>query len=145
MDRGWGRRNIDTGGEIKLLGFAERRSVSSEFLRWAFHSQNAEAYLSFWVNSPRPLEDLLLEPNLPRVDFQASQRGAVQIWPNGKKVADKTDNEANAVAEALRLRSGWNRLLVKLVHTTGPWEFTGHFTASQPGFIAQMDSSLEKP
>jgi beta-galactosidase len=108
-------------------------------------SQNAEAYLSFWVNSPRSLEDLLLEPNLPRVDFQVSQRDAIQIWLNGKKVADKTGNETNAVAEALRLRSGWNHLLVKLAHTTGRWELTAHFAASQPGFIAQMDSSLEKP
>jgi beta-galactosidase len=107
--------------------------------------KNAEAYVSFWVNSPRSLEDLLLEPNLPRVDFHVSQRDAVQIWLNGKKVADKTGKQANVVAEALRLRSGWNHLLVKLAHTTGPWEFTAHFAASQPGFLAQMDSSLEKP
>jgi len=107
--------------------------------------QNAEAYFSFWVSSPRSLEDLLLEPNLPRVNFQVGQQGPVQIWLNGQKVADRTGNETNAVAEALRLRSGWNHLLVKLTHTTEKWEFAAHFTASQPEFIAKMDSSLEKP
>ena len=33
--------------------------------------ENAAVYLSFWVWSPRPLDNLLVEPNLPRLDLLA--------------------------------------------------------------------------
>ena len=49
-------------------------------------TQNAETYMSFWVFSPRPLDDLLIEPNMPVVDLEVAADDAVQVWLNGKMI-----------------------------------------------------------
>ena len=107
--------------------------------------QKAEAYLSFWMHSPRSLEDLLLEPNLPQVDFHLTQGDAVQAWLNDQKILDKQGGDTLTIVSALKLRTGWNHFLMKLTHTNDRWEFAAHLTASQPDFLTQLDSSLEMP
>jgi len=110
---------------------------------------NAVAYLSFWVSSPRSLEDLLTEPNIPIVNMEVAASNAVQVYLNGKLVIDhiRTGNieDGKAKAEALKLRQGWNHFLVKLIQTNGRWQFSGQLTSSQPEFLTQLVSALEKP
>jgi beta-galactosidase len=111
--------------------------------------QNAAALLSFWVHSPRSLEDLLLEPDLPVVNFEVAQNDAVQVWLNDRPILEKLRvgpiEGGKATAAALKLRQGWNHFLIRLSHSGGGWEFTGALTCNQPDFLHQLDSAVERP
>jgi hypothetical protein len=110
---------------------------------------NAVAYLSFWVSSPRSLEDLLTEPNIPIVNMEVAASNAVQVYLNGKMIINNIRNgnidSGKAKAEALKLHQGWNHFLIKLIQTNGRWQFSGQLNCNQPGFLTQLVSALEKP
>lgn len=110
---------------------------------------NAAAYLSFWVSSPRALDDLLIEPNIPVVNLELAADDAAQVWLNGRKVINHIRqgniDGGKAKAEALKLHQGWNHFLIKVIQTDGGWQFSGRFTCNQPEFLAELESALEKP
>lgn len=110
---------------------------------------NAAAYLSFWVSSPRDLSDLLIEPNIPVVNMEVAADDAVQVWLNGKMIINnlRTGNidGGKAKADALKLHQGWNHFLMKVIQLDGEWKFTGRLTCNQPDFLAEMESALAKP
>lgn len=111
--------------------------------------QNAAAYLSFWVSSPRDLTDLLIEPNIPVVGLEVAADDALQVWLNGKEAVRKIRTGplvgGAAKVEALKLRQGWNHLLIKVIQGGGQWQFTGKLTCNQPDFLAELESALERP
>ena len=111
--------------------------------------ENALAYLSFWISSPRPLDNLLLEPNIPLVGLEVAADDAVQVWVNGDLVVQNIRSGpiegGKAKAQALKLHQGWNHLLIKVIQGSGAWQFTGRLTCSQPGFLSKLESALEKP
>jgi Glycosyl hydrolases family 2, sugar binding domain/Glycosyl hydrolases family 2/Glycosyl hydrolases family 2, TIM barrel domain len=107
--------------------------------------RNATAFLSLWISSPYSLENLLLQPDLPLVDFQFVTQGSIEIWLNDAQVPDSQGEAGMTIAKGLKLRAGWNHLLVKLTRSTDRWEFKGSFSSTKPGFLSQMDSSLERP
>jgi beta-galactosidase len=80
----------------------------------------------FWVLSPRSLDDLLSEPNIPVVNLSFA---GGEVWLNDEPVVS---------GRAMRLRQGWNHFIVK-------GGITGRFTCSQPDFLKQLDSSFERP
>lgn len=107
------------------------------------------AYLSFWISSPRSLEDLLLEPNLPTVFFDSSTNGGIQVWLNGEAVLQHTGDGKAAVyntrSKPLKLKQGWNQVIIKLVRINDQWTFNGHLTSNQPEFLKLLASAIEKP
>lgn len=108
--------------------------------------RNAEVYFSFWVASPRSLQDLLLEPNLPQVDFHLRSSGTAEVWLN-EEVQNlvRAENDPSLVVEGMKLRAGWNHILLKLVRTEDRWDFAARFAATDPGFVSKLDSALVKP
>lgn len=106
-------------------------------------------YFSFWVFSPRALDDLLLEPNLPAVTLETAQNDSAQVWLNGKQIISKIRTGpiegGTAASEALKLHQGWNHFLIKLMRNSGGWNFTAKLISTQPDFLLQLDSALEKP
>jgi beta-galactosidase len=106
--------------------------------------QDAVAYLSFWVSSPRALDDLLLEPNIPVVGMEVTADDAAQVWLNDKLIIGEKP-AASGRAEALKLRRGWNHFLIRLIQTGGGWQFSGRLTCNQPDFLGGLESALEKP
>jgi hypothetical protein len=105
-----------------------------------------EVYLSFWVFSPRSLDELLLEPNVPQLNLQLTQRDGIEIWLNDEPqtIADAKGEPGITIA-GLKLRAGWNHFLLKLTQDRGSRQFALRFTSNQPEFLAQLDSALEGP
>jgi len=123
--------------------------VDFKTLPLAGPQDDAMAYLSFWISSPRSLEDLLIEPNMPQVNMEVEADDAVQVWLNGKMIIDNIRvgpiESGKAIAKALKLHQGWNHVLIKVIQGGGNWQFKGRITCSQPAFLDELGSALEKP
>ncbi|MCW3092950.1 MAG: glycoside hydrolase family 2 [Ferruginibacter sp.] len=142
--------NADFGGKRWGLLYNENGLMDFSKVKLDGTGTNAAVYMSFWISSPRALDDLLIEPNIPVVNLEAAADDAFQAWLNGKLVVEKIRNGpiegGKAVAAALKLHQGWNHILIKVLQGTGSWQFSGRLTsANQPDFIAELESALEKP
>ncbi len=107
---------------------------------------NAVVYLSFWVMSSRPLDNLLLEPNVPKLDLKLQTPDAVEVWLNGKSLLQcPASADGTAQVSGLPLQQGWNHFLVRLVHGKGDDKFQAQLICSQPEFLSDLKTSLQKP
>ncbi len=103
---------------------------------------NNVIYLSFWIQCPQPLNEIMADPNVPVVDFKFSAAGGSKIWLNGQEkfVSDKSVN--GAVIEKLTLVKGWNHFLVKIVKSESGWSFAGRLVSKNYVLLAAMNSAL---
>ena len=132
-------------GHIWRPAFKESGVFDITHIGLAGDEKNATAFLSLWIHSPYSLDNLLLQPDLPQVDFQFVTQGSIEIWLNEVQVPDSPGEAGMTIAKGVKLRAGWNHLLLKLTRSTDRWEFKGDFSANKPGFLSQLDSSLERP
>lgn len=112
-------------------------------------SQNAAVYLSFWVWSPRPLDNLLLEPNLPKLDLLIGSDDGCQVWLNSKQIQEDRGTHplvpGSLQCKAMPLQRGWNHFLVKVVQGSGEWQFRADLRSSDPQFLSQLRTSQIGP
>ncbi len=108
-------------------------------------SENSVVYLSFWVQSPRSLDNLLIEPNVPKLDITFESKDAIELFLNGKNVLSHSAGGDNAVVSGLPLQQGWNHFLVRLVHKSGDDTFSAKLSSSDPAFLEALHSALQKP
>ncbi len=108
-------------------------------------SDKPMVYLSFWVQSPRSLDNLLIEPNVPKLDLAFESKDEVELFLNGKSVFAGSAEGGNATASGLPLQQGWNHFLVKLVHANGDDSFSAKLISSDPAFLDALHSALQKP
>src|ERR1039458_1905752 len=125
--------------------FAESGNLNLTQLGLSGSSSHAALYLSFWVSSPRSITDLLLEPNLPQVDVHIAHQGAIQVWLNDELQLSSNEDGRSTTFAGVGLRQSWNHFLVRIAHDEGALQFEAYFSASQPEFVAQLGSALEKP
>ena len=112
-------------------------------------TENAFAYLAVWIKSPQPLNDLLSEPNLPKLAFTYGSDDGCEVWLNGKMLAthERTgplDPEMFS-ENPLLLQLGWNQLVVKVVQLGGDWKFSGRFNCPDTSFISKLEFAAEPP
>jgi hypothetical protein len=107
---------------------------------------DAVAYLSFWVYSPHALSNLLLEPDLPRVDLYLNSDDACQVFLNNKLIKDMTvsnDFPAGRPAiKALPLEKGWNHFIIKTIQKNGKWTLEARFDCDKKAFLQEMKSQI---
>jgi beta-galactosidase len=108
-------------------------------------SDNSVTYLSFWVQSPRSLDNLLIEPNVPKLDLTFESEDAIELFLNGKSALAHAGVGEKAIASGLPLQTGWNHFLVRLVHKTGDDTFSARLTSSDPAFLDALHSALQRP
>ena len=110
---------------------------------------NAAGYLSFWLWSPRPLDDLLLEPDMPKLDLVAGSDDACRIWLNDIMIVDdfamRPLNLGDIECKNLQLKQGWNHFLIKVVQGTGDWQFAAQLRCSDYTFLNQLKAATENP
>lgn len=110
---------------------------------------NGAVYLSFWLYSPRPLDDLLIEPNMPKLDLLIGSDDGFKLWLNGRLL--QSDHNIHSCQpgqfkiEALPLQRSWNHLLIKVTQDTGAWQFSGQLQCDRYEFLLSLKSALEKP
>lgn len=68
--------------------------------------------LVLYVYSPRPLDDLLIEPNVPKLELDIKARNAA-LKVGDKQIQVKQDND-NARFYELPLKQGWNKLTITI-------------------------------
>jgi beta-galactosidase len=111
--------------------------------------ENAFAYLAVWIKSPKPLNDLLAEPNLPKLAFTYGADDGCEVWLNGELLASHERigplEPESFTLNPLLLKLGWNQLVVKVVQVGGEWQFTGKFACAETAFLAQLQFATEKP
>lgn len=102
-------------------------------------------YLAVWIKSPKPLNDLLSEPDLPKLSFNCTSNGGCQVWLNRQLLASHDQINSSLLIEPLLLKLGWNELVIKLVHGINGWKFAGQFTCSDSNFLSSLQFASEKP
>ena len=111
--------------------------------------ENAYAYLAVWIKSSKPLNDLLAEPNLPKLSFTYGCDDGCQVFLNGELLSSHSrigPLEPDAFSESpLLLKIGWNQLIIKVVQNAGNWQFAGKLSCSDPGFLQKLEFASEKP
>jgi len=110
--------------------------------------EKAVGYLSFCVFSPRSLDDLYAEPNIPKVDLIANTNNGAEVWLNGKGILEKrnhNDGKNEVKISGIFLQRGWNHFLIKVIQEDGPWQFKVSLQCDQPDFLNSLRSVLEKP
>lgn len=108
-------------------------------------ADNSVVYLSFWVQSPRSLDNLLIEPNIPRLDITFHSKDGIKLFLNGKSIAARPSENDTVIGSALPLQQGWNHFLVRVAHKSGDGTFSANLTSSDPVFLETLHSALQKP
>jgi len=137
-DRVWKKAEADVDGSFDFL----KQDLPGP-------TENASVYLSFWIWSPRPLDNLLVEPNMPKLDLLMGSDDGCEVSLNGKLV--KNDRGIHPVvadsivAESLPLQRGWNHMMVKVVQAGGAWAYRARLRCSDPKFLLNLRSSIMPP
>jgi hypothetical protein len=79
--------------------------------------ENSACYLSFYLNSPRQLDNLLIEPNVPKLYLNVETGCCIRVWLSGKEIFTQGNISAKPVNSQipLLLREGNNHILIKIV------------------------------
>jgi len=102
--------------------------------------QQSVSYVSFWIQSPRSLDNLLIEPNIPRLDLLLTADDAAHLFLNGREQALTAPGDFD-----LPLQQGWNHILFRFVKETGSDTFSAVLRSSDPGFLSALHSALQRP
>jgi beta-galactosidase len=112
------------------------------------HRNYASCYLGFWIYSPRSLTDLLIEPDMPRLDMHAGVDDLLAFSINGKPVtyyiAENGFVEDAFTYEGIPLEKGWNHMLIKVAQDTGDWKCKVRFTSTKPGFMKEIKAVADR-
>lgn len=98
--------------------------------------------LDIWVFSPRPLDDLLIEPNMPKLTLY------VDCWESSLLINDKAFKAAqatnrNSTYNELPLLQGWNKLTLR-IGKGDKGRFNASFRcANNSEFLPKMKVSFE--
>jgi hypothetical protein len=106
----------------------------------------AVVYLLVRIKSPRALDNLLAEPNIPRLSFSFGCDDGCQVWLNNTRLANHerigSYSPAMFKVDALPLKLGWNEMVVKVVQTSGEWKFAGRFDCTERKFLRSLEVAL---
>lgn len=137
--RHWTLQNADNSG---VFDFKADGMVRGDL-------ENAYAYLAVWIKSSKPLNDLLAEPNLPKLSFTYGSDDGCEVFLNGELLSSHKREgplDPDAFSESpLLLKIGWNQLVIKVVQISGNWQFAGRLSCSDPGFLQKLEFASSKP
>ena len=110
-------------------------------------TQNAIAWLSFWLYSPRSLSNLLVEPDMPRVDMRVDADDACQVYLNRKLIHESWAGGMSGKGEAINalpLEKGWNHILIKAIQKAGGWKLSLSLDSDNKEFLKEIKSQIAR-
>ncbi|MDR2274060.1 MAG: hypothetical protein LBF27_24350 [Sphingobacterium sp.] len=109
-----------------------------------FQQQEGVPLLEFWVWSPRPLDDLLIEPDMPKLTLTVATSKS-SLFLNEKEWKGNQENRHNCLYRELPLLQGWNKLALK-VNKEDLAEFKAYFNCDNKNtFLTQLKITLKDP
>ena len=98
---------------------------------------------TFWTYSPRALDDLLIEPNMPKVTLWLKSREGATLRINGVDVKIGWKSQREVEFKEIPLKQGWNKMEVEV---NGPrHEFQAEYRCgNKPEFLPMMKNSLKE-
>ena len=70
--------------------------------------------LELYVFSPRPLDDLLIEPNMPKLSLMLKAKKRTLLINDKPYTAVSHDGRNEIIYKELPLLQGWNKLVIKI-------------------------------
>jgi hypothetical protein len=107
---------------------------------------HSASYMSFYLNSPRRLDDLLTEPNVPKLYLNMETACCLRVWLNGKEIL----TQANVLAQPVSLQiplplgKGNNHILMKVVNTDTDYVVKAFLSSSHADFIEKLAGTVER-
>lgn len=111
---------------IDKNGFVEIKNL------FMTEQDNRKIY-SFWIYSPRPLDDLLIEPNMPKLDIIRNNKEEIGL--NGEKLES---------LKAIPLKQGWNQIRISVPQKTKVSKIQ-FVCENNSDFVKQLQTSLQNP
>jgi hypothetical protein len=113
-----------------------------------FHGnqKNSACCLSFYLNSPRQLDNLLIEPNVPKLYLNVETGCCFRVWLNGKEIFTQGKISAKPVNSQipLLLGKGNNHILLKVVNTETDDFVKAFLSSSHTDFIEKLVGTVER-
>jgi len=141
------------GEAIIHNGFSTRWQVETagsdgfHLRRMAFEGpiNHSASYMSFHLNSPRRLDILLTEPNIPRLYLNIETACCLRVWLNGNEILTQADVLAEPVnlQVPLLLGKGNNHILLKVVNTDTDDVVKMFLSSSHKDFIEKLVGTVE--
>ncbi|WP_183576829.1 glycoside hydrolase family 2 protein [Mucilaginibacter sp. X5P1] len=107
---------------------------------------NAIAYLSFWIYSPHSLTNLLLEPDLPRLDMYLNADDGYQVYLNNNLIKETINagglTSPAQVIKALPLEKGWNHFVIKAIQKEGSWKLAVGINCDKKAFLNEIKTQV---
>lgn len=88
--------------------------------------KKAIGYYSFWIYSPRSLSNLLLEPDMPKINLHVKTSNDTEVSLN-KQILKSLD--------AIALEKGWNHITIRSVKNTGDWKINVSLSSDKKDFL----------
>jgi hypothetical protein len=107
---------------------------------------HSTSYMSFYLNSPRQLESLLIEPNVPKLYLNVETDCCIRVWLNGKQIftLERISTKPVNLQIPLLLRKGNNHILVKVVNTDTDYAVKAFLSASHLDFVEKLTGAVSQ-
>jgi beta-galactosidase len=117
------------------------------FKRMAFGStkEYSVKYMSFFLFSPRRLDDLLSAPNIPKLYLNLETACCLRVWLNGKEIFTQETLSSKPVKmqTPLLLGKGPNHILIKVINLDTDYVVNAYLSSTHQDFIGQLDSFFD--
>jgi len=110
-------------------------------------------YFSFWIRSPRALDNLLADgPDAPRFTMQSFVSSNCRLLVNGKPQQPSHTADADyrklITFDGIPLKKGWNHCLIKVASDSlsdpKPATLAVRISSNRPEYFRQLDSAVER-
>lgn len=140
-------KNMGIECKAKVVNADERFFLRDEKLELPLASNTkmvndgAKCLLDIYVFSPRPLDNLLIEPDMPKLSLVVNALNS-RLMVNGKELKTNLINNSQNEFKELPLTQGWNKLVIELdVKDKG--RFGGYFYCeNRQDFMSQIKASF---
>lgn len=106
---------------------------------------DGEWTLELYVFSPRPLDDLLIEPNMPKLSLFVKAKKRALLINDKPYTAVSHDGRNEIIYKELPLLQGWNKLVIK-IGAGDRNDFTGYFKCdNKKDFLPLLKAAFVNP